>query len=192
MTLDTDWVEPRPDWYWLASTVRLQREAYGWDWDEIRSRGRDAFLAELGGSIRMNVTAAIAELGEMLQELGPTWKTWVTKPSLASDARDAAVEELVDTAHFLANILISLGVTDDEWQRRYEAKQQKNRDRQASGTYDGVVDKCPRCHRAYDGAGVECRPASTTDIVIKNDDEGNSRTAVAEVRPYCSSVGHYV
>lgn len=35
--------------------------------------------------------------------------------------------------HFLANILIAVGVTDDEFERAYQAKQSVNRARQRDG-----------------------------------------------------------
>lgn len=37
--------------------------------------------------------------------------------------------------HFIANMLVAIGVTDDEFEAAYQAKQQVNRERQASGTY---------------------------------------------------------
>lgn len=174
-------------WWWLASTVSLQREAYGWDWDAIRARGPVEWNAELGRSINTNTTALVAELGELLQELGPIWKSWVKDGQLSTERRDAAVEELVDVVHFVANIAIALGVTDEEWERLYQAKQQKNRDRQTSG-YDGVTGKCSRCHRSYDGAGVECRPAQA--LYVTSIDTPVLRPV--ELRPYCAHVGYYV
>ena len=36
-------------------------------------------------------------------------------------------------AHFIANILVALDVTDDEWEAAYKAKQAVNYDRQAEG-----------------------------------------------------------
>lgn len=38
-------------------------------------------------------------------------------------------------AHFVANMLVAIGVDDEEWAATYQAKQEKNRRRMASGTY---------------------------------------------------------
>lgn len=180
----------RERWRWLASTVDLQRDVYGHDWEKIQDVGHEHYYATLGESVRSNVTALIAELGELLQELGPVWKTWVTKPGLTVERRDAAVEEAIDVEHFLANIYVSLGVTDEEHDRRYRVKQEKNATRQRDeGGYDGVTNKCPRCHRSYDGAGVTCQPGGPEYTYA---DDGTEPVRVIDVRPYCAHVGHYV
>jgi hypothetical protein len=44
--------------------------------------------------------------------------------------RDKVLEEAVDVAHFLGNVLVEIGVTDDEWEEAYQAKQEENRERQ--------------------------------------------------------------
>lgn len=134
------------DWRWLSSTRRLQEETYGVDFDAPRDP--DAFA----DAVVMNHSALVVELSEFMGEVG--WKDWATPRGWVN--RDAAVGELVDAAHFLANILVRLDVTDDEWEQRYRAKQEVNRRRQRSG-YDGVSGKCPRCKRSYDDPGVTCR-----------------------------------
>jgi hypothetical protein len=53
-------------------------------------------------------------------------------------SRNKFVEELVDVLHFVANQLVAAGCGDDELSERYAEKQQINRDRMASGTYDQV------------------------------------------------------
>jgi len=50
----------------------------------------------------------------------------------------AMIDELVDVAHFVANLATAAGCTDEEWTRRYQAKMQINRDRQASGSYGRI------------------------------------------------------
>lgn len=177
-------------WRWLASTRDLQRDVYAWDWEKIRANSRESYLETLGESIRSNTTALSAELGEFLQETGSVWKTWLSGRSLTDGQRRAAVEELVDLGHFLANIAVSLDVTDDEWETIYRAKQEKNRARQRDENgYDGVTGKCPRCRRAYDGAGVECRAES---VEVSYSDDGGTVISTVPVRPYCADVGHYV
>lgn len=141
------------DWCWLESTRRLQEDAFGVDFGVL-----NANPDELADSIVMNHSALIVELGEFMNEVG--WKDWAQPRGWVN--RDAAVGELVDVAHFLANILVRLGVSDDEWERRYRAKQDVNRARQRDG-YDARKDKCPRCGRAYDDPGVECQRLITFD-----------------------------
>jgi len=127
------------DWQWLASTRKLQEEAFGKDFDAPLDPD------ELADSIVMNHSALIVELSEFMAEVG--WKDWATPRGWVN--RDAAVGELVDAAHFFANLLVRLDVTDEEWAERYQAKQEKNRRRQLAG-YDGVSGKCLRCKRALD------------------------------------------
>jgi dimeric dUTPase (all-alpha-NTP-PPase superfamily) len=43
------------------------------------------------------------------------------------------IEELVDVAHFIANCLVALDVSDAEWEAAYQAKQQVNRQRARDG-----------------------------------------------------------
>jgi hypothetical protein len=134
------------NWNWLASTRALQEESFGQD---LSSRGDPDEFAD---AIVMNHTALIVELSEFMQEVG--WKNWATPRGWVN--RDAAVGELVDAAHFLANLLVRLDVTDTEWQERYQHKQEVNRTRMRTG-YDGVSNKCPKCHRSYDDQGVLCQ-----------------------------------
>ena len=62
-----------------------------------------------------------------------SWKYWATDDPFVN--REEVIEELVDVNHFVANMLVAVGVTDDEWEAAYRGKQQVNRERQASGTY---------------------------------------------------------
>ncbi len=56
------------------------------------------------------------------------WKYWShTEPFVN---RSAVLEEIVDVMHFLANMLIAMGVTDGEFEEAYQAKQAINRARQ--------------------------------------------------------------
>lgn len=66
------------------------------------------------------------------------WKYWATDPAFVN--RDHLIEELVDVNHFIANMLVAVGVTDEEWQAAYQAKQRVNRERQASRTYTARKD----------------------------------------------------
>lgn len=99
--------------------------------------------------IRWNHTALIAELGEMLNEVG--WKPWASSRHVNAEA---ALRELVDAWHFFMNLMLavggSVGWTEiqiaDLFSLYYLEKREKNIQRQQEG-YDGVSSKCPRCHR---------------------------------------------
>lgn len=118
---------------WLEETERLQRETYGYDFPLTPPA--------LAHYFQWNVTALVAELGEMLVEF-PGWKPWVTAPGQEIN-RDRVVQELVDVEHFIANLLVSVGCDDDEFWTRYRAKMAVNRGRQERG-YDGVSEKDER------------------------------------------------
>jgi dimeric dUTPase (all-alpha-NTP-PPase superfamily) len=77
------------------------------------------------------VTAVVQELAELREEF--SWKPWATDKPFAN--RERILEEAVDAAHFLGNILIGLGISDNEWEQAYRQKQEMNRRRAASGTY---------------------------------------------------------
>lgn len=111
-----------PDWGWLSSTQALQLEAYRFDVHALDGEERAAY-------VRSMVLAATKELGEFLDNV--VWKSWATRDQGAILDRDAAVEELVDVAHFVGNLAVLLGCTDAEWTTRYQAKQAVNRERQA-------------------------------------------------------------
>lgn len=133
---------------WLEETRRLQVEAYGCDPWVFE-------YAEFGDFINVNVTAMVAELGEMLAEI-PGWKTWVTergRPGMMGRTR--AVGEVVDLLHFIANVLIALRCTDLELRLAYAGKMERNRARMRAGDYDGRTGKCPSCGRALDDVGIK-------------------------------------
>lgn len=44
--------------------------------------------------------------------------------------RQRVLDEIVDVLHFVANMLVTIGVTDDELEAAYQAKQEVNRQRQ--------------------------------------------------------------
>lgn len=108
-------------WRWLDSTVRLQREAFGFDLDEMHDDAEAQAAA-----VKENILAAIVELVEMLNEV--KWKYWSHEEPWVR--RDRVLKEAVDVNHFVGNALASVGITDDEYEEAYRAKQQENRDRQ--------------------------------------------------------------
>lgn len=122
---------------WLELTRELQTRSFGTDPHELEGVERAEFVS-------WNTTALVAELGEMLAEF-PGWKPWVTDRSVLN--REAFIGEMVDALHFVANILSAVRCTDDELNAAYMRKVRKNEERMASGTYDGVSEKCPECKR---------------------------------------------
>lgn len=69
------------------------------------------------------------ELAEASREF--SWKSWAR--DVPFYRRDRILAELVDVAHFIANMLVAMGVTDEEWEEAYRAKQEENRRRQRDG-----------------------------------------------------------
>ena len=115
------------DFNWLADTRTLQVEAYGSDPAELNGK-------EFADFVRWNVLAAMDELTEVLHETA--WKPWSVVQGRKDDS--AMINELVDVAHFVANLAVAAGCSDAEWEVRYRSKMQINRDRQASGQYGRV------------------------------------------------------
>lgn len=128
---------------WLKETRKLQTRSFGVDPTELRG---DA----LADFVIWNHTALIDELSEALAEI--RWKPWVAERGELD--RDAFIGELVDAAHFLANMAVAAGCTDSEWRRRYRRKRRLNAKRQREG-YDGR-NKCQGCGRALDDPAVRC------------------------------------
>lgn len=117
---------PHFPWRWLESTVDLQRDYFRFDWEKI-GRTPD----QVAASLKDNTFAISVELAEAAVEY--SWKHWATDEPFVN--RERVLEELVDVGHFLANMLVAMGVTDAEWEAAYQAKQEKNRSRMRSGTY---------------------------------------------------------
>jgi hypothetical protein len=130
-------------WRWLESTRELQETAYGVDFSQPQTG------AQRADNMVHQGFALIIELAEAFGEI--QWKDWAQNRGVIN--RDAMVGELVDTAHFLANMLTYLDVTDDEWELRYREKQERNRARQLHG-YDAAATKCPECKRELDKPGA--------------------------------------
>lgn len=132
---------------WLGKTRRIQQEIYGRDFTVISDDDHRAFLIEM-------FTASVKELGEAMDET--QWKSWAVKDGPVVTDRVAFVRELVDAAMFIANMAISVGCTDDEWDELYKAKWKVNIERQQrAGGYLSRkgVDKCTLCGRSFDDVG---------------------------------------
>lgn len=122
-------------WNWLASTEELQSNTYGYDLISLRA-GVMPFATTkeadgLAKYIDWNQTAAVQELAELREEF--SWKPWAVDQAFVN--RERVLNEAVDVLHFIGNILVGLGVGDEEFWLAYRLKQQKNRERAASGSY---------------------------------------------------------
>lgn len=135
---------PEP-WKWLETTRQLQIEAYGKDPGELEGDERGSYWSDMH-------TALVDELSEFLAEV--SWKPWANGRGEIKN-REAALGELVDAGHFLANLLISINATDKEWEAAYQEKQARNKARQErDGGYDNDALKCPECRRELDKEGA--------------------------------------
>lgn len=123
------------EWKWLESTYKLQRETYEYPLDILARGAIPGASAQLVGPLAAyifwNLFAAQQELAEAAVEF--SWKPWAVDFPFVN--RERMLDEIVDANHFLGNILVGMGVTDEEYERAYRQKQDKNRARQASGTY---------------------------------------------------------
>lgn len=108
--------------------------------------------------IRWNMLALMDELHEALAETG--WKPWAKSKHVN---RDAFVSELVDSFHFLMNLMLVVDCDADEFLAKYFEKRGINAARQAAG-YDGVTGKCPDCKRALDDTAVTCTEAGCSEV----------------------------
>lgn len=119
-------------WRWLASTKQFQTETYNYDIEgmaeAIEEGQTDAVDAKY---FDWNTTAAVQELAELREEF--SWKPWATDPPFVNRSR--IIRESVDVLHFIGNMLVAVGCTDEEFWQLYQEKQQINRERAASGTY---------------------------------------------------------
>lgn len=122
---------------WLAETRELQIKSFGTDPSALEGQERDYYLM-------WNNIAARDELSEALGE--HSWKPWSkTKGQLN---RREYIKEQIDVLHFVANMLLAAGCTDEELDSLYQEKMDTNRARQEAA-YDNS-NKCKVCKRALD------------------------------------------
>lgn len=108
----------------LERQRELQVGSYGEDPAELED-------GELAHFIFWNVVALDHELHEALDEV-TGWKPWSSKSTVIEN-RESYVKELVDAYHFLGNLLLVAGVTDDELDQKYNDKAAINERRQTEG-----------------------------------------------------------
>lgn len=131
------------------SQLELQRE-----WQEFLYEKRNQQLGfnhgqkaekvyELTERIRFNVEAMHQELAELVDHL--PWKQWKTYEVGGHEpAYKLPIEELIyeaiDLQHFLNNIYLALGLTQDEVDRFYLAKIKENYRRQSQEYANGRAE----------------------------------------------------
>ena len=135
---------------WLKRTRELQKTVYKIDYEAMSGDEPDK-INNLIEYIRWNMLAIDDELAEMRQPL--SWKPWQMDEPYAD--REEVIKEAVDVLHFVANIIVACGGTDEELDHFYLQKMEKNRQRQSVGyavKADGI--KCRSCTRAIDDVGA--------------------------------------
>lgn len=121
----------------LESQKALQERTFGHDFANMTTEERVAFIA-------WNAYALEDEIHEATDEIG--WKPWATSKHIN---RKEFVGEMVDALQFWMNMVLAVGVTEDEILERYKAKREVNVKRQMGG-YDGIHGKDPITKRALD------------------------------------------
>lgn len=135
---------------WLKRTRDLQKNVYKIDYEAMTGDAPEK-INSLIEYIRWNMLAIDDELAEMRKPL--SWKPWQMDEPYAD--REEVIKEAVDVLHFVANIIVACGGTDEELNHYYLQKMEKNRQRQLVGyevKAEGV--KCRSCDRAIDDVGV--------------------------------------
>ena len=134
---------------WLSRTKDLQEKVYKIDYDAMDGDSPEKINA-LVEYMRWNMLAIDDELAEMRQAI--SWKPWQHDEPYAD--REEVIKEAVDVLHFVANIIVACGGTDEILDKFYVEKMEKNRKRQEAGyavKAEGV--KCVKCTRAIDDVG---------------------------------------
>lgn len=107
----------------LAHMFLLQRR--------LQHRLREDDLPEfMPDRIPITVTSIVAELGEILEEV-QGWKDW--RKEVPSVDREHLLEEYSDLMHFVINLGLYLGFSDQDLSRKFVEKNQENHNRQDRG-----------------------------------------------------------
>lgn len=150
---------------WLGETRKLQEEGFKIDYSAMTGDDPEKINA-LVEYIRWNMLAIDDEMAEMRQPI--SWKPWQHDKPYAD--REEVIKEAVDVLHFVANIIVACGGTDEQLNEFYSAKMEKNRQRQLKGyEVKAAGVKCTICTRAIDDVGsghtagvcAKCEPAET-------------------------------
>jgi len=152
---------------WLRKTRDLQKDVYFINYDEMDGN-RPNNIRRLVEYMRWNMLAIDDELAEMRQAI--SWKPWQHDEPYAD--REEIIKEAVDVLHFVANIIVAAGGTDEVLDRLYLEKMEKNKKRQLEGYLvksKGV--KCSLCYRAIDDVGVGKQPDMCSKCLPKDEEE---------------------
>lgn len=157
---------------WLRETRNLQEKTYFINYEEMEG-DKPQNIRKFVEYLRWNMLAIDDELAEMRQAI--SWKPWQHDQPYAD--REEVIKEAVDVLHFVANIIVAAGGTDEELNTFYLEKMEKNRQRQLKGykVKDAGV-KCLICLRAIDDVGI----GSTPDVCAKcmpNEETGGTTNA---------------
>lgn len=138
---------------WLRKTKDLQENVYFINYEEM-SGDKPQAIRKFVEYLRWNMLAVDDELAEMRQAI--SWKPWQHDAPYAD--REEVIKEAVDVLHFVANIIVAAGGTDEELNKFYLEKMEKNRQRQLNGyKVKDVGVKCSLCTRAIDDVGAGSR-----------------------------------
>jgi hypothetical protein len=134
---------------WLRRTRDLQENVYFINYEEMEG-DKPQNIRKLVEYMRWNMLAIDDELAEMRQAI--SWKPWQHDAPYAD--REEIVKEAVDVLHFVANIIVAAGGTDEMLDKFYIEKMERNKERQLKGykVKDQGV-KCELCTRALDDVG---------------------------------------
>ena len=144
---------------WLKRTQELQKDVYFINYEEMEG-DKPQNIRRFVEYLRWNMLAVDDELAEMRQAI--SWKPWQHDAPYAD--REEVIKEAVDVLHFVANIIVAAGGTDEMLDKFYIEKMERNKQRQLNGykIKDSGV-KCTLCTRALDDVGRSGSP----DICIK-------------------------
>jgi len=141
---------------WLSETKELQETGYKIDYSAMTGNEPEK-INNLIEYIRWNMLAIDDELAEMRQAI--SWKPWQHDEPYAD--REELVKEAVDVLHFVANIIVAAGGTDEQLNQFYMEKMAKNRARQLKGyVVKAEGEKCKNCNRAIDDVGASAADAT--------------------------------
>ena len=154
---------------WIKRTKDLQTDVYYINFDDM-SGDKDAYIRRLMEYMRWNMLAIDDELAEMRQAI--SWKPWQHDKPYAD--HEEIVKEAVDVLHFVANIIVAAGGTDEMLDKFYIEKMERNKQRQLDGyKVKEIGVKCALCARAIDDVGRGASPDTCAKCLPKEVD-GNA------------------
>jgi hypothetical protein len=139
---------------WLKRTRELQKDVYFINYEEMQG-DKPQNIRKFVEYLRWNMLAVDDELAEMRQAI--SWKPWQHDAPYAD--REEVIKEAVDVLHFVANIIVAAGGTDEMLDKFYLEKMERNKQRQLDGyKVKDIGVKCTLCQRAIDDVGRGASP----------------------------------